>query len=710
MKLFTLSAVICLLLAVVVLMTPEGTQAVQLRVGEGRSMSHLSVSVNAPVDESSETSSSNEGSEDASEESSEEASEEAEEESEESSSEESSTEESSEASVPTESTSSEESSSKKEEEEEEDDAQFDIAVKNDNHVTKNHDAELKLKEEILKARHEQKMKGIMRKEREVAEKQKQMAEQIMKSQVANDTKKMVAAAREQERERQMVRTSVYRPEPRMILAESAAFDACQNYTVSFWVKPFGVVEHWHGLFQKGAHGQRRSPATWFYPNSLRLHIRSSTTKQWNFGRDAAAQLPLWSWTHVVFTHQPGSFKIWYDGRLVVEDSRDAGEVLRNNDPMYAALGRAHPSLVGDVRHMCQSVDDKDVKQIMEDKDLDRECPAPSILIPSETRVVSSGVFNRNMLASHAVSFTFWLRLDEKRNGWTNVFQRSGSRSIAVFVYHQSTRLHIRSATRRSWNDGGDPTPQLKLGKWTHIAVVHFSGYFAVYYDGKQVYLRKNIQQPRLATKDPNTVRLDTYRKNPAYQISDLRYYNVGLSKECLEKIVEDRKCGKDIRVTGGAQPRQVAKPSASKSKSKPQRKSKSRKSSGRGCSTRTRCDIEYRKKDSKSNWVKYSQRRGVCCSSSAATRSAWVKRRSSSTRQMVITRVYTDNRPVRSSKCVTRCRLSIQIRSKVGGPFTRKAVGVSCCPTDSNQRNKWLARRNKSKKRQYSIIGVYGKK
>jgi len=57
----------------------------------------------------------------------------------------------------------------------------------------------------------------------------------------------------------------------------------------------------------------------------------------------------------------------------------------------------------------------------------------------------------------------------------------------VWLLHRSYaswfvfRLHIRSATPNSWNDGAQPDPEtpLPMEAWTHVAFAHSEGLFAV---------------------------------------------------------------------------------------------------------------------------------------------------------------------------------------------------------------------------------------
>jgi len=89
-----------------------------------------------------------------------------------------------------------------------------------------------------------------------------------------------------------------------------------------WIRPNGVSQVMTNILHKGSSEIERSPSIFFYPGSTRyaicssrktllelqfrwlprLHIRSSTTRYFNFGKDPSRPLRNRQWTHVIVTH------------------------------------------------------------------------------------------------------------------------------------------------------------------------------------------------------------------------------------------------------------------------------------------------------------------------------------------------------------------------------------------------------------------------
>lgn len=110
------------------------------------------------------------------------------------------------------------------------------------------------------------------------------------------------------------------------------------YTYMFWVRPRQIVGNWGNILHKGQENVNRNPAVWFYPGSLRLHIRSGTAAQpnWenggNAGCDPEAVLPLNQWTHVCFVHDSWGLKVYYNGNNVC--AQQIGGPRANSGPLY----------------------------------------------------------------------------------------------------------------------------------------------------------------------------------------------------------------------------------------------------------------------------------------------------------------------------------------------------------------------------------------
>lgn len=91
-------------------------------------------------------------------------------------------------------------------------------------------------------------------------------------------------------------------------------EACVVFCLlQFWVRPDGLQGSWANIIHKGAQNIERNPAVWFYPGSLRLHIRSGTGTSWhtgaNTGADPTDVLVSGKWTHVAFSHTNGALRV-----------------------------------------------------------------------------------------------------------------------------------------------------------------------------------------------------------------------------------------------------------------------------------------------------------------------------------------------------------------------------------------------------------------
>jgi hypothetical protein len=343
---------------------------------------------------------------------------------------------------------------------------------------------------------------------------------------------------------------VFQPRRNQILANNDRIDKGSEftYTYMFWVRPFGLVRGWGNLLHKGGSNEARNPAVWFYPASLRLHIRSGTQDNWNNGLDPDRQLPLHQWTHVAFSHRPGLLVVYYNGQEV--GRAGLPKPLQNEGPLYASdpWHVAHPSQLADVRYENTFFTEEQVRAVVDLKRYDTKMPPIAVYIhqtafnPSQGRILKHGG-DMELRQSEAWTYTFWLRPHGIHGGWSNVFHKGnsdGQRNPAVWLYPGGTRLHIRTGTQRNWNDGNDPGQSLPLHQWTHVAFVHYHGRFEVYYNGNAVLSDSSLPEP---TWSSNT---HFYGSNPWYPaaactVSDLRYYDLPLNQAMIRQIVDENR-------------------------------------------------------------------------------------------------------------------------------------------------------------------------
>ena len=113
------------------------------------------------------------------------------------------------------------------------------------------------------------------------------------------------------------------------------------------------------------------------------------------------------------------------------------------------------------------------------------------------------------------------------------------RGPAVFMYPKSTRLHVRTSTNKSWNDGCDAKTQLALNKWSHVYVQFAPGTAWVYINGKGSS-RCKIGNKLTLNKG------DLYLGSPWFQaananIRSLRNHNGRLTIQQIRQVMTNRR-------------------------------------------------------------------------------------------------------------------------------------------------------------------------
>lgn len=92
-----------------------------------------------------------------------------------------------------------------------------------------------------------------------------------------------------------------------------------GFTYQFWMK-LDKFEggKWKAIFSKSkdhANAKNRAPGIWIYPNELRFHLKTNTTKDWNEGipNDPVYDIPLRKWINVAFTINGNRMEFYVDG-------------------------------------------------------------------------------------------------------------------------------------------------------------------------------------------------------------------------------------------------------------------------------------------------------------------------------------------------------------------------------------------------------------
>lgn len=97
------------------------------------------------------------------------------------------------------------------------------------------------------------------------------------------------------------------------------FDITKDYKLDITIHPTGVISGWSNVIHSTLSGNNccgskdRLPGLWFFSNTTRLHIRTSTMQVGNDGYDPNIELPLNKDTRVVIIVKGDELKIEYSG-------------------------------------------------------------------------------------------------------------------------------------------------------------------------------------------------------------------------------------------------------------------------------------------------------------------------------------------------------------------------------------------------------------
>lgn len=99
-------------------------------------------------------------------------------------------------------------------------------------------------------------------------------------------------------------------------------------TYQFWMKLNQFQGgSWKQIFCKSESPEKtkdRAPGLWIYPNKLKFHPRTNTTKKWNDGvkGDVAYDIPLRKWINVAVLFRGNQLEFYVDGRRVMTGKMD----------------------------------------------------------------------------------------------------------------------------------------------------------------------------------------------------------------------------------------------------------------------------------------------------------------------------------------------------------------------------------------------------
>jgi len=344
----------------------------------------------------------------------------------------------------------------------------------------------------------------------------------------------------------IVRQENFQPKQGNVIAANAQIKKSSATTWMFWIMPFGVTadEAFSSILHKGAANEQRDPAIWFHPRSTRLHIRAGTRRGWNDGGDPVPQLTPFQWTHVAFTHKEGEFAVYYNGDQVLRVDMPAP--TNNDGPLYAGdpWHSAASSVLSDIRYLDSALDITAIKGIVNQKRYQPYKPLEIVVAktgfqPTQNHKIATA----EKIGTGLVAYTymFWVKPQGTVDQYSNLIHKGetdNERSPAIWFYPGTTQLHIRSATRDSWNDGCDPQQQLPMNQWTHVAVVHRHGRLEVFYNGKSK-CGEYKNQP--LSNDGHLYASNRFYPAAKCVMADLRVFRGAVDVQVIDKAIADNR-------------------------------------------------------------------------------------------------------------------------------------------------------------------------
>lgn len=141
------------------------------------------------------------------------------------------------------------------------------------------------------------------------------------------------------------------------------------------------------------------------------------------------------------------------------------------------------------------------------------------------------------------SVAFWLNLLQGYNGsWRGLLQKavsSTNRTPAVFLFHDSNRLHCRVSTVTNWNEGLDSFSSVLTNTWTHVALVKSGSTYRLFLNG--VFDSQRVL-PTATVSNPGPLMLgDTpYNDGTKCRMDEVRVYSRALSVVEILALMTER--------------------------------------------------------------------------------------------------------------------------------------------------------------------------
>jgi len=142
------------------------------------------------------------------------------------------------------------------------------------------------------------------------------------------------------------------------------------------------------------------------------------------------------------------------------------------------------------------------------------------------------------------SVTFFLKVVDEPNGqWRGVFYKPvaphDARGMGVWLYPDDVRLRSQLFTLKGGAEFADSRSALRLGSWTHVAIVVDPDEIYLYLDGK-LDVAVRLGHPVISPAGPIYLGCDPTGLGFTGLLADLRIYATALTGEAVEALASEK--------------------------------------------------------------------------------------------------------------------------------------------------------------------------
>lgn len=120
-----------------------------------------------------------------------------------------------------------------------------------------------------------------------------------------------------------------------IIVPGSSFPTTSNqYTIMFWLKLDSISPSWTNILHWGSNNGNRGPAIFVYPGGTKIHYRSATDSDWNFGIDMDGNIKIGKWNHITYSFgSSGTLTGYLNGVLKSQTNAGRPPIIFSNENM-----------------------------------------------------------------------------------------------------------------------------------------------------------------------------------------------------------------------------------------------------------------------------------------------------------------------------------------------------------------------------------------